>query len=166
MRENGGKIQRDVRRDGAPNDDLRAVLDKLWGVRYTYMYIELRFASTRSLMPLGRPQRAEYVRRRRILGHFGSIYVPFAFRQGAGSFTSSGLFGVYGRVLPRAALGPVGPGPAEVRRSARAAPSLLDAGHVEADCIQLLRLVVAGVGLVHGTTTIIRSRVYSLGATF
>jgi len=65
MRENGGKIQRDVRRDGAPNDDLRAVLDKLWGVEYTYKYIKCIFAGKRPFMPLQCPQRAEYARRRR-----------------------------------------------------------------------------------------------------
>jgi len=33
-----GFVRQNVRRDGAPNDDLRAVLDKRWGVQYTYKY--------------------------------------------------------------------------------------------------------------------------------
>ena len=49
----------------------------------------------------------------------GALDVPFTYTHGAGSFTSGGFFGVCGRVFCRAAWGPVGPGPAEVRRPAQ-----------------------------------------------
>ena len=60
------------------------------------------------------------VRRRRFFWGFARFprarNVPFTYIEGAGSFTCSGSVGVCGWVLRRAAAGPVGPGPAEVRR--------------------------------------------------
>ena len=113
-----------IRRDGAPNDDLRAVLDKLWGVGYTCMYIKCRFADPRPLMPLQGPRRAEFEFSGRKFGAVLARYiflralnVPFVFTQGVGSFTSRGFFDVYGWVLSRAGPGSRGPGPAEVSAS-------------------------------------------------
>jgi len=69
-------------------------------------------------MPLQRLRRAECTPKK-FLGFWLDLRVRgtslFTYTEGAGSFTSSGYFGVCGRVLRRAAPGPVGTGPAEVR---------------------------------------------------